>query len=172
MRRTTSKSRTGKTIAEFFPDNSSIFELVGDHVRTVLPKKSILELADQPKTEWRIRDHTHLVYALAPNATLLIQKGYYDLLIMTPLSPGQTQIDMLAVVPNPGPDGHSQKAHAFWEANHVVTDRTLSEDFEIAEQIQRGIHTGANSHFRLAGFEGALKQWHDRLDKALAAAAG
>lgn len=39
---------------------------------------------------------------------------------------------------------------------------TSNEDFEIAEQIQRGLPTGANTHVRFARFEGA-----DRLAPAL-----
>jgi hypothetical protein len=51
----------------------------------------------------------------------------------------------------------------------VFTKQTLDEDFEIAEQIQRGMHTGVNEVFRFAGFEGALTRWHRRLEQKLAA---
>ena len=29
------------------------------------------------------------------------------------------------------------------------------------------MHTGANEHFRFARFEGALSQWHERLEEKL-----
>jgi hypothetical protein len=88
----------------------STFEFLGDHVRSVLPRTSILELAEQPESEWDIRKHTHLLYSLAPN---------------------------------PGPDGFSEKARGFLAANSAFTRKTLEEDFEIAEQIQRGMRTVA-----------------------------
>ena len=158
------------TIGDFFPDNISTFEFVGDHVRTVLPRKSILELADQPRETWNIRDHTHLVYSLAPISSLLVQKSHYELLLMTPLSPTETRIDLMTVVPNPGLQGHRDNASKFWAANHELTKKTLYEDFEIGQQIQRGLTTGANEFFRFARFEGALKQWHQRFEQRLSVA--
>ena len=156
-----------KTIAEFFPDNTSTYEFIGDHVRSILPRKSILELAAEPPEVWRLRDHTHVLYAIAPGAVVLLQKSHYDLLLLTPLSPEQTRIDLMTVVPDPGPGGHSESAAGFWAANHAFTQRTLDEDFVLGEQIQRGLRTGANEFFRFARFEGALKEWHRRLDEKL-----
>ncbi|MBT8453954.1 MAG: hypothetical protein KJO40_18475, partial [Deltaproteobacteria bacterium] len=71
------------------------------------------------------------------------------------------------VAPDPGPDGFSEKAKGFLAANSAFTRKTLEEDFEIAEQIQSGMRTGANEHFRFASFEGALTQWHRRLNEKL-----
>jgi hypothetical protein len=51
--------------------------------------------------------------------------------------------------------------------NHTFTKKTLDEDWKIAEQIQRGMHAGANEFFRFAKFEGALAQWHRRLNEKL-----
>ena len=74
---------------------------------------------------------------------------------------------MMTVAPDPGPDGFSEKASAFLAANHAFTKRTLNEDFELAEQIQRGVRTGVNEHFRFARFENALTEWHRRMDEKL-----
>ncbi|MGB5810361.1 MAG: SRPBCC family protein [Polyangiales bacterium] len=155
------------TIAQFFPDNVSTFEFVGDHVRTVLPRQSILSLATRPQSEWKIRDHTHLVYAVAPNASILVQENHYELILMTPLAIDQTRLELMTIVPNPGPDGFSEKRSKFWRLNHEFTKKTLNEDFEIGEQIQRGMKTRANEAFRFAKFEGALTQWHERLNRSL-----
>ena len=155
------------TIAGFFTDNTSTYEFIGDHIRSVLPRSSILGLADQPSSDWDIRQHTHLLYALAPNASLLIQERHFELILTTPLSIDQCRIEIMTVAPKPGPEGHSEKAKGFLAANHAFTKKTLDEDFEIAEQIQRGMHTGANEHFRFARFEGALSQWHERLEEKL-----
>ena len=159
-----------KTIGDAFPDNTSTFEFVGDHVRTVLPKRSIQALADQPRDDWRIRDHTHLVYTLRSNAMILMQKGHYELLLLTPLSADETRIDMMTVVPDPGPEGHTDKSKTYWAKNHAFTKQTLDEDFIIGEQIQRGLRTGANSFFRFARYEAALKRWHQQLETAIAPA--
>ena len=155
------------TIAGFFPDNRSTFEFMGDHIRSVLPRTSILTLPGQPESAWDIREHTHLLYALAPNASLLIQERHFELILTTPISVDQCRIEIMSIAPRPGPDGYSDKAKSFLAANHAFTKKTLDEDFEIAEQIQRGMHSGANEHFRFARFEGALSEWHRRLDEKL-----
>lgn len=155
------------TIAGFFTDNTATFELLGDHVRSVLPRASILELADQPESGWDIRKHTHLLYSIAPNASVLVQERHLDLVLSTPVSIDQTRIEILTIAPETSPRGFSDQAKAFLAANHAFTKKTLDEDFELAEQIQRGMHTGANDTFRFARFEGALAQWHDRLEARL-----
>jgi len=40
------------TIGSFFIDNTSTFELIGEHVRSVLPRVSVLELSRQPEFDW------------------------------------------------------------------------------------------------------------------------
>lgn len=155
------------TIAGFFPDNVSTFEFLGDHIRSVLPRSSILELEGQPESEWSIRKHTHMLYSIAPNASVLVQERHLEVILMTPVAIDQTRVEIMTLAPEPGPDGYSDKAKAFLAANHAFTKKTLDEDFEIAEQIQRGMPTGANEHFRFARFEGALTEWHRRLGAKL-----
>jgi phenylpropionate dioxygenase-like ring-hydroxylating dioxygenase large terminal subunit len=155
------------SIAGFFTDNTATFELLGDHVRSVLPRTSILELANQPESSWDIRRHTHLLYSIAPNASVLVQEGHLDLVLSTPVAVDRTRIEIATIAPDPGPEGFSEKAEQFFLANHAFTKKTLDEDFTLAEQIQRGMHTGANEFFRFARFEGALTEWHDRLEAKL-----
>ena len=155
------------TIAGFFPDNVSTFELVGEHVRSILPRSSILTLAEQPEVDWDIRKHTHMLYSIAPNASILVQERHIELILMTPLSVDQTRVEIATVAPMPSSGERSEKAKAYLAANHAFTRQTLDEDFEIAERIQRGMKTGANEHFRFATFEGALAQWHRRLEARL-----
>ena len=133
----------------------------------MLPRTSILELVEQPESAWDIRKHTHLLYSIAPNASLLIQERHFELIVSTAILADQTRIELMTVAPRPGPGGFSEKAKGFFAANSVFTKKTLEEDFEIAEQIQRGMRTGANEYFRFANFEGALTQWHRRLNQKL-----
>ncbi|HET6415555.1 MAG TPA: SRPBCC family protein [Polyangiales bacterium] len=159
------------TIGSFFTDNTSTFECIGDHVRSVLPRVSILELRNQPESDWNIREHTHLLYAISPNASILMQERHFELILTTPISVDQTRIEIMTIAPKPGGGGYSEKAQAFLAANHAFTQKTLDEDFVIAEQIQRGMPSGANEFFRFARFEAALSQWHRRLDERLARSA-
>jgi len=155
------------TIAGFFADNVSTFRYFGEHARSVLPRSSILELDGRPESEWDIRQHAHVLYSIAPNASILAQERHVDLILSDPISVDQTRIELMTVAQSPGPDGFSEKATAFFGANHAFTKKTLHEDFALAEQIQRGTATGANEYFRFARYEGALTEWHEMLDERL-----
>ena len=155
------------TIAGFFPDNVSTYRYFGDHVRSVLPRLSVLELENLPESEWDIRQHTHILYSFAPNASILAQERHVDLILSDPVAVDQTRLELMTVAQSPGPEGFSEKATAFLSANHAFTKKTLNEDFFLAEQIQRGMATGANEYFRFARFEGALTEWHRRFEERL-----
>ena len=155
------------TISSFFADNASTYRFFGEHIRSVLPRLSIMELESRPESEWNIREHTHLLYSIAPNASILAQDRHVDLILSHPVAIDQTQLELMTVARPSGPDGFSEKAAAYLAANHAFTKKTLDEDFVLAEQIQRGMATGANEHFRFARFESALTEWHARLDERL-----
>lgn len=156
------------TISKLFGDTDSHYELIGDHVRSILPRRSIVGLADVPESQWRLREHAQLLYTVAPNAVFLVQQTHVEMLLSDPLAVDRTRIRLHTIGRAPGPDGYSDKARAFLQGNHDFTVTTLTEDFELAEQIQAGINTGANTHYRFGRFEGALSQWHQRLDARLA----
>ncbi len=157
------------TVGPYFADNVCVFDMLGDHTRTVLPRSTMLELLDRPRDEWALRKTAHVLYALFPNASVLVQERHFDLIVSTPLSADETLIEITTLVPAPGPGGFSEKAQRFWAANHAFTKQTLDEDFTLAERIQRGIASGANESFRFGLFESALSCWHDVIDAKLAA---
>lgn len=153
-----------RTIAPFFTDTLSTYERLGAHLRIVLPKRSITELEALPREHWSLREHAHVLYSLHPNAILLVQKSHFDVVRMRPIDAGTTQIEVLTVGNAPQDGELSERARTFLEQNHAISVTTLDEDFTIGEQIQRGIATGANTHFRFARFEDALTDWHQGID--------
>ena len=155
------------TIARYFGDTTSTWERIGSHLRLVLPKRSIVDLESLPKEAWHIRDHTHIVYTLHPNAMILLQKSHFDLILIHPLSVDRTHIEILTVGATPETEEFSSKTNTFFEQNHAFSVQTLNEDFKIGEQIQRGVNTMANTHFRFGRFEGALTDWRCWLDAQL-----
>ncbi len=152
-----------RTIGPAFADTASIHAFVGEHVRLVLPRTS---MADPPPGA-RLLQHANVLYVMAPNVSLLVQDGHLVLVVMTPEAVDRTRIRLVTVGRAPGPDGYSAGARRFLEANHAITVAALNEDFELAEQIQRGIATGANAAFRFGRFEAALSAWHARLEARL-----
>jgi len=155
------------TIAPFFGDTTSTWERIGAHRRSVLPKKSVLKLQELPQEQWDIRDHTHVVYTIHPNALILLQKSHFDLILLAPLSVDETRIEVHTVGAAPAIGDLPIEQHRYLQRNHAISNTTLDEDFVIGEQIQRGLRTGANTHFRFGRFEGALTDWRRQLDGLL-----
>ncbi|MEM7609881.1 MAG: SRPBCC family protein [Myxococcota bacterium] len=155
------------TIASYFTDTQSTWTPIGPHMRSVLPKRSVLELEEQPQDTWRIREHTHLVYTIHPNAIVLLQRSHFDLILLDPIAVDRSRIQLHTVGTPPETGPLSDKAQAFFEGNHAFSLRTLDEDFSIGEQIQQGFRSGANTHVRFGLFEDALSAWRAGIDALL-----
>ena len=56
---------------------------------------------------------------------------------------------------------------AHWEQNHKITCTTLFEDFEINEQVQAGLETGANTELTFGRYEGALDKFNAVVEQHL-----
>lgn len=155
------------TIAKLFSDTASIYERVGTHLRSILPRASLSDLASQPAEHRRLLPHANILYTLNPNAAVLVQDGHYVLILMSPTAIDQTRIDLITVGRPVSEDSEQERIQSFLETNHAFTVKTLEEDFVMAEQIQAGLSSGANQTLRFATFESALRDWHQILDAAL-----
>lgn len=154
------------TIAPYFPDNCSLVEAFGPHFRTVLPKRSISALVAQPESEWSLREHTHMTYALFPSETLLVQRDHIAWIQAIPVAVDQTLVRIASLVPEVDqPHGHQPDAH--WHTNHQITCATLDEDFAMGESIQSGLASGANTQLQFGRNEGALVAFNRIVDRAL-----
>jgi hypothetical protein len=67
------------------------------------------------------------------------------------------------------PANDDERMH--WDKTYALIDgRVFSrEDLEIAESIQSGLWSGANSSFRLGSIEYPIRLFHDAMDRAIAA---
>lgn len=143
------------TIAKLFNDNLSTYEMLGMHIRSVLPRASITELKDQPREHWDIRKHSNVLYTLFPGATFLVQSDHVIWLSWEAVASNRTILRMVTLVPK-----ESDQPKEYWDKNHAFTVVTLNEDFDIAESIQSGMASGANEFLRFGRFEGALKKFN------------
>ena len=150
------------TIAPYFNDNQSTYELLGDHIRSVLMRTSFAKLAATAKPEWRLRDHANLLYTLLPTSQLLVQQDHVVWIKSTPAAADRTQLRLVTLAENPD----SQREH--WNKNHAITEATLKEDFEIAEGIQRGLSARHPQTFYFGRYEGALTAFNELVERYLA----
>ena len=153
-----------KTIGPFFEDNLSSYQMLGDHMRSVLMRSSMHALRDQPIDQWRLRDHANIIYTFFPTTQLLVQKDHVVWINSRPVSAGQTELRLATLAPK------SRLAEeAYWEKNHQITSTTLNEDFVIGESIQNGFASGANDVITFGRFEGALPEFNRTIKRHTAA---
>ena len=154
-----------KTIAPYFFDNLSSYVSFGPHMRSVLAKRSLAELREQPVESWRLRDHAQVLFSIFPTTQLLVQADHFAWVQLEPLTASSTRIRLATLVPKDRVESEADLAH--WAKNHEITLRTLTEDFDIAERIQSGLESGANEHLTFGRFEGALAVFNRSVDSRL-----
>ena len=153
------------TIAPYFNDNLSTYRSFGPHMRSILSKRSITDLADAPEDTWRLRDHAQVLYTLFPTSSLLVQSDHVAWIRSEPLAANSTRIRISTLVPSDRVESDADLEH--WSRNHDITVKTLNEDFDIGEGIQAGLESGANTHLTFGRFEGALEVFNRTVEAFL-----
>ncbi|MEL7538844.1 MAG: SRPBCC family protein [Pseudomonadota bacterium] len=154
------------TIAPYFFDNLSSYRTFGTHMRSILAKRSLAELADQPAEAWQLRDHAQVLYSIFPTNSFLVQADHFAWVQLDPLTASSTRVRVSTLVPKYRVESAEDLAH--WRKNHDITMKTLAEDFDIGERIQAGLESGANDHLTFGRFEGALAEFNRCVDSQLA----
>ncbi|MEM1262523.1 MAG: SRPBCC family protein [Pseudomonadota bacterium] len=143
-----------KTIGPFFEDNLSSYRTIGPHLRSILARRTMPDLAETPENTWRLRDHAQVLYTIMPTTQLLVQSDHIACLQLEPLGPGRTRIRSSTLAPADRLESDDDIEH--WVKNHTILMDTIREDFTIGESIQSGLNSGANQQLTFGRFEGAL----------------
>ena len=151
-----------KTIAPYFEDNLSTYQMLGSHMRSVLMRSSMHTLNSSDRSTWRLRDHANIIYTFFPLTQLLVQQDHVVWINSNPIGPNQTELRLVTLAPK-----SKLNEKAYWAKNHAITTTTLAEDFAIGESIQSGLSSGANQVLTFGRFEGALKTFNDLVDSYL-----
>ncbi|RZO86976.1 MAG: ring-hydroxylating oxygenase subunit alpha [Oceanococcus sp.] len=150
------------TIAKLFNDNLSSYQCLGPHIRSILPRASIVELAEQERSSWNIRDHSNVLYTVFPTSMFLVQSDHVIWIRVEPVGPEKTELRLMTLKPK-----ETDKPSDYWDANHELTIKTLNEDFDLAESMQSGMRSGANESLRFGRFEGALSKFNETIRQHL-----
>lgn len=151
-----------ETIGPYFPDNLSTYETFGPHIRSVLPRVTMTELAARPESDWSIRADANVLYTLMATAQLLVQHDHVVWINATPLNEGATSLRLVTLVSRDAPETPEMRAH--WAKNHKITRATLMEDFELGEEIQAGFASRGNQSHLFGRFEGALNRFNTAVE--------
>ncbi|MEM6498649.1 MAG: SRPBCC family protein, partial [Pseudomonadota bacterium] len=87
------------TIGPHFLDNLSSYEMLGAHMRSVLPRTSLTSLHNVPREDWSIRDHTNVLYTVFPTTQFLLMQDHVGWLNFRPLGPDRTEIRLTTLAP-------------------------------------------------------------------------
>ncbi len=154
------------TIAPLFLDNLSSYRQLGAcHMRSVLPRSTLTELGEENKSHWDIAKHANVLYTLFPGSQFLVQEDHFVWIQAQALAPDLTRLRLATMVPNK--DMIADKM-SYWRKHHTLTRVALDEDFVLGEGIQKGMGSGANPHLNFGRFEGALTQFNQTVDAAIA----
>lgn len=157
------------TVGPIFLNNLCHAERFGAHVREVLPRRTLTELADEPPGSWDLVAHSALVYVLFPNTVLVMQLDHIETWRISPdpVDPARSICDLDFFVPA---SSSTPSAERHWERNWELTiDTVIEEDFAAMAGVQRGLASGAIDAIRVGANEPALAMYHDALDDALGA---
>lgn len=153
-----------KTIAHMFVDNMQIVDEFDLNRRLYLIKARFSE--DAPEAAgFDPRKYGNLTYFFFPNTTILVQPDHAQLSSLEPLGASRTRVHELTLIPEAPA---SDKATAYWQANVDLYRRTLAEDYELAESIQRGLASGANEVLTFGTFEYSAPRFHSQLQQQMA----
>lgn len=150
------------TIGPHFPDNLSSYQMMGDHMRSFLPKMELFDADRKKPDSWNIRDLGNIIYSIFPTNQILLMEDHFAWIAMNPVSHDRTLLRLSTVVPK-----SSDEPEKHWLRNHKITKTTLMEDFVIGEAVQEGFVSGANTHHTLGRFEGALTAFNAVVERHL-----
>jgi hypothetical protein len=139
----------------------------GFHVREVLPRRTISELADTDPSTWDIARHAALVYVLFPNTVFVMQMDHIETWRVQPhdTDPSRSVCVLDFYIPD---EPASERSEQHWERNWRLTiDTVIDEDFRVMAGVQRGLSSGALDALRVGANEPALRMYHAALVEAL-----
>jgi phenylpropionate dioxygenase-like ring-hydroxylating dioxygenase large terminal subunit len=143
-----------RSIGPFILSNLCMAESFGPHVWEALPRRSMLELREQPQESWKLFPHCIVVHVLFPNTVLIMLLDHIETWRIYPRGsdPARSVCYLDYYIP---PD--DTKSEEYWEKNWAQTVGTvMSEDFPAMAGIQRGLSTGVNTHLTVGSNEPAL----------------
>ncbi len=152
------------TIGALFQNNLSSYQMFGDHIRSVLPRSHLQELQGQARESWNIRQASNLLYTIFPGSQFLVQADHVVWVQVEPTSADESFLRLVTLVPS---SENTDARAGYWRKNHDFTVEVLSEDFAIGEGIQRGVGSGANTHFNIGRYEGALQQFNRSVESRI-----
>lgn len=158
------------TACAAYLDNQSSWVDKYPHVRHSVPLPTIEELKGKAPEDWQHRPYFMTQNYLFPCNYVQVMTDHVYIHTIIPTGVDTCIFKCMMLIPEAP---QSEKAERYWEKNYQVIRTVFGEDFEIGENIQKGLNTGANTEFLFGRYETGLqlgtKAIHDALDGRLTA---
>lgn len=153
-----------ETACSNYLDNQSVFIQHYPHVRHSVPLPKVVELADIAPEDWEYRSNFMTQNYLFPANFVQVMTDHVYVHTIIPTGPG-TCIFKCQMLIAQAPE--NEKAERYWRRNYDVVRAVFNEDFEIGENIQKGLDSGANTTFVFGRNECALHYGQTAITDAL-----
>ena len=155
------------TVGPLLYGNLCLMDAFGRNLRETLPRRSIVELKDQPEADWNLIYHSAMVYVLFPNTVFVMQRDHAEVWRCFPVDddPAKSRVLLEFYIPEPAT---TEKARQYWDKNMDLTVRTvLEEDFPVGEGAQKALAAGALAHVTYGKNEPALAHFQRMVAEAV-----
>ena len=150
--------------------NLMVSDAYGPHQRVVFAKHSASEMLGVPETEWKPADHIGPIYTIFPHVS--VAGAWGSQCMISQLIPGPTHDRSRTIqyfLSRDPLDTDEARAKAEAHADflyQVVRD----EDYKTGLDIQRGVGSGANTHFVFGRNEVTLQRFHQWVERLMSEA--
>lgn len=158
------------TACSAYLDNQSVWTDNYPHVRHSVPLPTVIELKDQAPEDWNPRPYFMTQNYVFPCNYVQVMTDHVYIHTIIPTGQDTCIFKCMMLIAEPP---KTEKAERYWQKNYDVIRTVFDEDFEIGENIQKGLNTGANTEFLFGRYEIGLhlgtKAIHDALAGKLTA---
>ena len=156
-----------KTVSPILYTNLTTFDSFGPNLRLISPRKTIEQIRAQPEQDWKLLPYSAIIYVLFPNTVFIWQGDHIETWHVFPCSdsPDESLMYISLYIPQPAV---TESARGHWERNFkLLMDTVEQEDFPLSAGVQRGFHSGAQSHITFGRNEPGLQHYHRSIKQAL-----
>ncbi|MEH6611304.1 MAG: aromatic ring-hydroxylating dioxygenase subunit alpha [Halioglobus sp.] len=154
-----------ETVGKYTVGNLLVLDTYGPHQRLTFGRKSLHDLASQPRDQWQPEEHIRLIHSGFPNLSISGILG--DHCLVSQVFPGETPTTTLTrqtvlVAKKPETAEQIEATEAF---SALTLKAVQNEDYGIGFSIQSGLDSGANNHFLFGRNEPAVQNYHNWIAK-------
>jgi len=143
-----------------------LYDGFGPNLRFPVPKRSLLDLADEPENDWNILDHATLQWWIAPNALVTSTRHSSLLWRFEPLQADRTRVTTSLYAKQAA--GKAPRPDRLAEEFSMQLRVTSQEDFPQQVKVQTSLASGALPNVVMGRHEGAGIHFHTALADLLA----